>query len=223
MLKALADFRRSNSAAAHFRRQRLALLAGLMEGLSEPVRILDVGGTQLFWDTNAAAQNLEVEVTLLNVTAQPVTSPRFTSVAGDARSLDYDDNSFDVVFSNSVIEHVGDHADQQRMAEEVRRVGARYFVQTPNRWFPIEPHFLVPLFQFLPVRLRVWLVRHRALGWHERASSREEAHEMVTSIRLLGRRRFVSLFPDGTLHRERLLGLTKSFIIYGGWGPSATK
>ena len=63
------------------------------------------------------------------------------------------DGAFDVVFSNSVIEHVETYENQRRMAAEIRRVGRRYFVQTPNRHFPLEPHFLVPGFQLLPYPL----------------------------------------------------------------------
>ena len=71
-------------------------------------------------------------------------------VAGDGRSLPFRDGSFDVVFSNSVIEHVGDAASQRRFAREVARVGRAYWVETPNRWFPVEQHLLTPLVHWLP-------------------------------------------------------------------------
>jgi hypothetical protein len=130
---------------------------------------------------------------------------------------EFGDQEFDVVFSNSVIEHVGTFADQQAMASEVRRVGRRYFVQTPNKYFPIEPHFLVPGFQFLPVRLRAgWLARRR-IGWYPKAASYEAALAEVTQIRLLSLSEFQRLFPEGQLFRERFFGLTKSFVIYHGW------
>jgi hypothetical protein len=116
-----------------------------------------------------------------------------------------------------VIEHVGALADQRAMAAEVRRVGQRYFVQTPNRYFPIEPHFLVPGFQFLPVRVRAeWLAR-RNVGWYTKAESYEAALAEVSRIRLLSRAEFQRLFPEGRLYRERFLGLTKSFVVYYGW------
>jgi 2-polyprenyl-3-methyl-5-hydroxy-6-metoxy-1,4-benzoquinol methylase len=125
------------------------------------------------------------------------------------------EREFDIVFSNSVIEHVGKYEQQAQMAKEVLRVGRRYFLQTPNRFFPIEPHFVFPLFQFLPVFLRIWLVSHFDLGWHKKASDTQEAVALANSIRLLTRRELKELFPGGTVYREKFYGLTKSFIIYG--------
>jgi hypothetical protein len=75
-------------------------------------------------------------------------------VQGDARSLELPDQSFDIVFSNSVIEHVGTWEDQHAFARETARVGKRYWIQTPNKHFPIEPHMNFPYFQFLPRALQ---------------------------------------------------------------------
>jgi SAM-dependent methyltransferase len=115
------------------------------------VNILDVGGTQTFWDTSGffdEKMNL-LRITLMNVRKVPVSRPNFNSIVGDARDLkEFKENQFDVVFSNSVIEHVGDYNDQLQMANEIRRVGKRYFVQTPNLYFPIEPHLFSPFFSF---------------------------------------------------------------------------
>ena len=73
-----------------------------------------------------------------------------TWIFADGCRLPFPDKSFDVVFSNSVIEHLGDPRKHEQYAREIARVGVRYFVQTPNRWFPIEPHLLTPLVHFLP-------------------------------------------------------------------------
>lgn len=87
-------------------------------------------------------------------------------MAGDARDLTaFGDKEFDIVFSHSVIEHVGGFEDQRRMANEIKRVGKRYFLQTQNRFFTMETHFLVPMFQFFPVWLKVLLISHFDLGW----------------------------------------------------------
>lgn len=98
------------------------------------------------------------------------------------------------------------------MAAEVQRVGRRYFVQTPNRRFPIEPHFLMPLFQWWPESLRAKTLTHMPLGWLPRAESYESALATVRSIRLLSGREVQSLFPKSRIYRERLFGLTKSFV-----------
>ena len=123
----------------------------------------------------------------------------------------------DLVFSNSVIEHLGDYENQRRMAEEVRRVGRRYFVQTPNKRFPIEPHFLVPWFQYLPVGARTWLINRFDVGWYRRVPDRSVARAEVESIQLLTRKRFSALFPEATIYSEKFAGLTKSFVAIGGW------
>jgi hypothetical protein len=90
-------------------------------------------------------------------------------------------------------------------------------VQTPNFWFPLEPHYLVPGFQFLPVRLRSGLLRRFDLGHIGRIPDPGAADEHVRSIRLLRTTQLRKLFPDARIHRERMLGLTKSLMAVGGW------
>lgn len=219
ILKKLGDNSDAASVANRMRRRRFAFFLSLLDGVPRPVRILDVGGTREFWETMLPERSADVHVTLLNLRTQPVSGPMFDSVAGDARDLSrYAAKAFDVVFSNSVIEHLGPgHSGQSRMASEVRRVGTRYFVQTPNRWFPIEPHFLTPGFQFLPLSLRVWMVSHFSVGWYPRISDADEARHEVESIVLLSESRFRALFPDASIYREKMLGLTKSFVAYAGF------
>jgi 2-polyprenyl-3-methyl-5-hydroxy-6-metoxy-1,4-benzoquinol methylase len=119
-------------------------------------------------------------------------------VVGDALSMPFTDKQFDVAFSNSVIEHLAVD-DRARYSDEIRRVASRYFVQTPNKWFPIEPHYMLPLFQFLPAPVRRHFDRKHG----------EEQIELLTARELAG------LFPGATIHRERLLGLTKSLMVSG--------
>ncbi|HSC27720.1 MAG TPA: class I SAM-dependent methyltransferase [Vicinamibacterales bacterium] len=217
MLKRWADNRDPASLAARLRRRRFALFESLLSRVPGHVRILDVGGTPDFWRVIGLSRP-NVSVTLLNRTAAAADSGPIHSVVGDARDMrEFADGQFDVVFSNSVIEHLGTYRDQQAMASEVRRIGTRYFVQTPNRHFPIEPHFLLPGFQFLPVSLRAGLLARRDVGWYKRADTYEAALKEVTAIRLLSGTEFRRLFPEGRLYKERLFGLTKSFTIYHGW------
>lgn len=67
--------------------------------------------------------------------------------------LPFSDKEFDFVFSNAVVEHVGNAEDQTRFVGEACRIAKRVFVTTPNRWFPIEHHTGVPLFHYFPKRL----------------------------------------------------------------------
>ena len=227
LLRKFADNTNAGSLANAMRRERFSFFCRLLASVPPPVRILDVGGTENFWEqmgflspgtpASAAAPG-DLNIVLLNITAPEVKSGLVTSVAGNGCSMpQYADREFDIVFSNSVIEHVPEHGDQLRMAAEIRRVGKRYFVQTPNRYFPIEPHFLFPGFQFLPVAVRASLLQRLDLGWYSRTPDRGTARELVESIRLLNKSELRGLFPGAGIYHERFKGLTKSLIAYDGF------
>ena len=173
-------------------------------GLQPSDRIVDVGAgwgaaLERFNDVNPI-----VAIDLRPDAESPwLSTPNVTVAQGDGTELPYGDAEFDVAFSNSVIEHVPRHL-QAAFADEIRRVAGRYWVQTPNRYFPIEPHYQMPLFQFLPERARRWLNARFTLGWQAKCEWEE--------ITLLGERDLKRLFPDAEIHRERVLGLTKSLI-----------
>jgi Methyltransferase domain len=214
--RAIADGTRPNSLAARARRRRFAFFLSLISRLPRPLTILDVGGTPSYW-RDMGFDDPDVAVTVLNLERE-AGDWDLRQVDGDARAMtQFSDGEFDVVYSNSAIEHVGACEDQSAMATEVRRVGKRYFVQTPNLWFPLEPHFVFPGFQFMPVAWRVQLVQRFKLGHIDRHPDRGDAEQVVRSIRLLAARDLRSLFPGATLHRERVLGLTKSLMAVGGW------
>ena len=217
-IRKLADNSNSRSLATRMRRRRFELFLSLLKTLENRVEILDIGGTQQFWDLMLANEPLDIRVTLLNIEHQKTSGERFVSAVGDARAMpQYADKSFDVVFSNSVIEHVGDFASQRRMAHEIQRVGERFFVQTPNKRFPLEPHFLFPFFQYLPITARTWLVNNFDVGWYRRIRDKSSARAEIESIQLLTRKQFAELFPRARIHEEKLAGLTKSFVAIGGW------
>ena len=218
LFKRLADNRQDDSYATAMRRRRFQFFLDLLDSVPRPLTILDVGGTQDFWERMGFTDEPGVAFTVLNLDPQTVKHPRFQSVVGDATNLSaFASDSFDVVFSNSVIEHVGNLDSQRRMAREVERVGRRYFLQTPNYHFPIEPHFLFPGFQWLPLEARAWLLSRFDLGWHKRAPSREAARQEAASVTLLKKRELLSLFPNANLYCEKVFGLTKSFVVYSGW------
>lgn len=100
------------------------------------------------------------------------------------------------------------------MAEEVRRVGKNYYVQTPNYYFPIEPHWLFPFFQFFPFSIKVAMTKNFNLGNYPKAPDREMAIKRVNEVKLLTQGEMKDLFPDGQVYQEKFLGLTKSITMY---------
>jgi hypothetical protein len=152
-------------------------------------------------------------VTLVNQTEYSVQQECFSSMAGDARDLrSLSDMSFDLVHSNSVIEHVGRWADMEAMAHEVRRLAPGYFVQTPYFWFPIEPHCRTAFFHWMPESTRVSMLMRRPRGHWAKAANVRDAMRQIQSATLLDYRMLATLFPDARIHRERFLGLTKSLV-----------
>jgi hypothetical protein len=202
----------SGPPAAHGR----VLEAGRLSAGS-PDSSADLGGVGAFWAAHGLEEHSQIHVSVLNLEPHPAVLPQVSALVGDARSLAaWSDQSVDVVFSNSLLEHVPDAKDRQHLASEIRRVGRNYFIQTPNHSFPLEPHYLVPGIQFLPEVWRASLVQHVTLGWVSRAPDRDQALHVVRSIRLLTRREMQRLFPGARLWCERFLGLTKSFVAIGG-------
>jgi hypothetical protein len=206
------------SLSNRLRRRRFERFRALMATVPSPARVLDVGGTEKFWQQMAIDDLAGVEIHLLNLRAGAVRGNRFVAHAGDATDMSqFADRSFDVVFSNSVIEHVGDLTAQRRMAREVQRVGARFWVQTPCRWFPIEPHYFLPFFGVLPLGARAWMLHHFGARPGGKRINREDARERARKVRLMRRSELRDAFPGARIDRERMLGLTKSWIVYGGW------
>ena len=111
-----------------------------------------------------------------------------------------------------MVEHVGDWSRMVKFSNEIRRVAKYYFVQTPNYWFPIEPHCMTPFFHWLPKPIRVWLVLRFNLGNWRKADSIEEAMHIVESAHLLDKKMFQALFPDSTIFTERYFLFPKSLI-----------
>ena len=162
-----------------------------------------------------------IHITILNLEKCTTKYDNIESVSGDARDMsNYDQNCFDFIHCNSVIEHVGSFSDQESMANEITRVGKNFFVQTPNYYFPLEPHFLFFGFQFLPLRLRAFLIRQFNLGWYKKEPDYQKSLILIKSVRLLTKNELIKLFPNSKIYKEKFFGLTKSFIIYGGFDDS---
>jgi SAM-dependent methyltransferase len=196
----------------YFRRRRVRTLSAALE-TRNITHVLDVGGSLFIWELMAEEGLPVPKVTIVNIYAEKQPLPEGVQwVVGDGRQLPFPTKSFDMVFSNSVIEHMGSMNEAARFAAEVRRVGRHYFVQTPNYGFPIEPHYLTPFVHWLPAGWRTCIARNFTVwGWLVRPS-REEVEERIREILLLSREEVGRLFPDARIFEERLLGMTKSLI-----------
>jgi hypothetical protein len=125
--------------------------------------------------------------------------PDVAWVRADGRDLPFDDDAFDIAFSNAVVEHVGGEDEQRAFVSELCRVARGVFVATPNRWFPIDVHTLMPVVHWLPDGARGTLLSR--LGKEE--------------ITPLGPRRFRALFPIPV----RIVNSGISLIAIGRKGP----
>lgn len=175
-------------------------------------RILDLGGDANYWQFDLPDSG--IDIWLLNIEArEPSSDPRFHVVQGDARDVsEFDDLSFDFVHSNSLIEHVGQWADMKRVAAEIRRLAPNYYVQTPNYWFPLDPHSNAPLMHWLPQPLQRRLVSSKARGFYAKATSLDQAMQIVEGTSMLDRAQLAGLFPDAEILTEDVLFLAKSLI-----------
>ena len=192
------------------RLRRWEWLQQVFPGL-ESMSVIDLGGRVETW-TRAPVRPARVHVVNLEPSAQDA-PPWIRAEQADACSLppSISGGSYDLVFSNSVIEHLGGHVQRLKFADTVHKLAGRHWVQTPYRYFPIEPHWLFPGFQFLPLAVRAEVSRRWPLS-HTPSRTTDEGLRAAMSVELLGRAEMAFYFPDSTLRFERLLGVVKSLI-----------
>ncbi len=156
---------------------------------------------------------MQVNITTIN-RYLPEAVPGIETLIGDGCHLPFEDQSFDIVFSNSVIEHVGSWENQKLFAKEILRVGKKVWVQTPARECPIEPHYLAPFVHYMSPRWQKRWLRHLTpWGWMEKPDQ-NAVDQMVETTRLLTRREMEELFPRCQIIEEKLLGfLPKSHVV----------
>jgi hypothetical protein len=198
------------------RQKRMELFHKLMMRVDRaaPVSILDVGGTPSFWlgkiphNCTLTLVNLDHYLPLQGETVLHGDACDLMAMLGRRR--------YDVVFSNSLIAQVP--VDRQALlADQLRRAGDRYFIQTPNQGFPIDWRTRMPAFHWLPRHAQAWVIERIALGPLEKARDRDDAIDIVNRIHDVTESQLKRLFPDGTVVRERIMGLTKSFIVHRGF------
>jgi hypothetical protein len=200
----------TSSVGESYRAKRWALLRELFPRI-ESMTVLDLGGRPGMW-LRAPFQPAALHI--VNLQAPPSDFPDWMRVdRGDACALEPEvmSNHYDLVFSNSVLEHVGGHAQRARFADNVRNLGDAYWVQTPYRYFPLEPHWLFPGFQFMPLNVRAQISRRWPLV-HFPQENQEASVRRVMDIELISKTEMHAYFPDSDLHSEKIGGMTKSLI-----------
>jgi SAM-dependent methyltransferase len=195
-----------------FRPRRLRAFYRLLN-INENTRVLDIGGGAFFWDL-ALSEGLPLpQITVLNIRPAGDDARRFLRwIVADACTSQLPDHSFDVVFSNSLIEHLRDFRTQRLFANEVGRLAPKYFVQTPDKLCPIEPHFVTPFIHWFPRDFQRQLIRNFTVWGLIMRPSESYCDRLSEEIALLSKRQMKQLFPDATVLSERFAGVPKSLI-----------
>ncbi len=137
---------------------------------------------------------------------------QFEFVKGNATNLEYPDKSFDIVYSNSVIEHLFTKENQVKMAKEIMRVGKKIYVQTPAKEFFVEPHLITPFIHWLPMKIQEKLMKNFTIWGIITRPSKDYILNFLKERRLLTKKEFTELFPNCEIKVERFLFMPKSYI-----------
>jgi hypothetical protein len=174
--------------------------------------VLDLGGEPQAWKDAPVLPEHVVCVNLLDFT--PVATDDISAVIADALDMPASvlNQKFDLVYSNSLIEHVGGAEQRRRLAAIITEVGTHHWVQAPYRYFPIEPHWVFPFFQFLPLSVKATISRHWDMGGYSSRGNKESAVDLALEVDLPSITDFRYLFPSSDIVIERLAGLPKSLI-----------
>jgi predicted SAM-dependent methyltransferase len=204
--------RLTDLAFRYFRPRRLRFFYRTF-GVTEATRIVDLGGTPYFWNLAAGLGLPPAQVTIVNLFGPPPSLPAGVRwVTADATRLPFRDNAFDIVFCNSLIEHLHNSEAQQRLASEIRRVAGCYFVQTPSRRFPFEQHLWAVGVHWAPRRWQPALMRWTSLAGLTARFDRQKCEAFSQELCLLNAAELAALFPEASLRVEHFLGLEKSLL-----------
>lgn len=179
------------------------------------MRVLDLGGTPAYWRgapvRPAHVTTVNIDPSLLDTVQDSATEDWIRVVIADACDPGLGAERFDLVVSNSLLEHLGGDSGRRRFVEVVHRHSDRHWIQTPYRYFPLEPHWLFPGFQFLPRTLKLAVTRTWPLG-HRHTRDPGRAAALVDEVELVSARAMRGYFPDSRIWYERAAGLPKSIV-----------
>jgi len=197
-----------------FRNNRFNFFFKKINSIKKPINILDLGGKINYWENRGLAGNSDFRITILNLELEISNYLNIKNVMGNACDLnEYDDNSFDIVHSNSVIEHLNNFENQKQMALEAQRVGVKHIIQTPNKFFFIEPHYLIPFFQYLPKDFQFQILTKTKIS-RLKKWDKKFAKQYTEEIRLISFSEFKKIFPNSKIYFEKFLWMNKSFTAH---------
>jgi len=160
---------------------------------SEEDILLEIGGP-----TGGAKQivSLFKKVIVINLNTnreslQRCNYPEDTQIiVGDGCMLPLKNESVDFLFCNATLEHIPKEL-WEFLAQEVARVALKgFFISAPNYWFPFEPHYLMPFFQFMPEGFKRKLIINYGLTIGHISQTN------YSRIHLPKKRELQRLFPD---------------------------
>lgn len=204
------------------RKRKLELFNKVMKPTKQ-MKVLDVGAEinpngdrslQLIdsypWKSNVYAVNLSPE----HISQMKQHYPEIQASVADACDLPWLDKHFDIVYCNAVIEHLGDFENQKKMAAEIMRVGKRWFVTTPNRWYPFEFHIRLPFVTWLPRYGYLWAGRIISYNHVSKKYMFGIKHD---GLRLLTTQELKRCFPGSDIIKQRVTFMAETLIAVGGY------
>lgn len=204
------------------RKRKLELFYKVMKPTSQ-TKVLDVGAG-INPDGDRGLQLIDSypwknELSAINISPEPISRmkqyyPEVEAIVGDALDLPWPDKYFDAVYSNAVIEHVGDFEAQKKMAAEIMRVGKRWFVTSPNRWYPFEFHMRLPFVTWLPGKSYLWAAR--IISYNHAHKKYMFGMKHYDGLRLLTARQLKCCFPDSKIIEQRVTFMAETLIAIGG-------
>lgn len=210
------------SKLSNISRQRKLELFNRIIMPTETTKVLDVGaeiapsggkGLQFIdfypWKKGISAISLSPE----HISSIKQHYPEIEAVVGDACELPWPDKYFDVVYSNAVIEHLGTLEKQRKMAAEIMRVGKKWFVTTPNRWYPFEFHMRLPFVTWLPGDGYLWAGR---IVRYSHVKRKYVFGRKRTGLRLMTAKELRHCFPDSKIIKQRVTFVAETLIVVGG-------
>lgn len=223
----MQDLTNPKSLRSKLRKKRLKYLLNLISSIITKealttVKICDIGGTYRYWIhfPFEKFEGINFEITLVNLEKRVLSEEsnfkkllnhpnvNFNSEVGNGCDMNHkEDNSYHLAHSNSVIEHIGNWSNIKDFAAETKRIGKFHFIQTPNFWFPIEPHYFMPFVHWFP------RPTHTRLLMIFKKDNFDDATSQFDTNRMLSKKEFKFCYPDSKMTIERFFLLRKSFIV----------